>query len=197
MNRRGQAVTEMVFVIPLLMMVISGGLFMAYGAWQGLRTQQAANLAARIQGQERVAGGTDQGSIEKENGMDGDPDPTAAGNDTDEKFTGTPNQPGGDSVYSRLYTMVKQNFFPHNQGEVFIPKPVIGQNVDRVKIVRVLDVPKLPFLSGETMPKQIKIEATAWGGEDTYMYGLPRWGKSTTSNSEWRRMVGDNSGNHD
>src|ERR1051326_2875203 len=46
----GQAITEMVIVIPLLIMLLSGAMAWVYTCWQGVKVQQAANIAARIQG---------------------------------------------------------------------------------------------------------------------------------------------------
>src|SRR5262245_39084837 len=75
----GQGTTEIALMLPLFVILLGGVLFVGYMCWQGLKVQQAANLAARIQGQERVAGGYAPPNnpnvgvqfIRQDNGIDG------------------------------------------------------------------------------------------------------------------------------
>ena len=203
MTRRGQASLEMVFLIPLFAGIIGGGMFMVYSFWQGIKVQQGANLAARIQGQERVSGGLTKQGIEDTNGVgvdmsfsNGDSDPTQTTNPTPTKAAGL----SANTVYGRYRKAVQEMFSDSSQ--VYVPPPLIGQNIDKVKVVRVINVPKIPFFESKNASKQIKLEGTAWGGEDTYMYGLPRWGQTsnvnnTGSDSEWRKLAGDKTSEHD
>lgn len=206
MNRRGQATTEMVFIFPLLLAVIGAFMFLLYGAWQGIKTQQAANLAARIQGQERVQGGTGLPEIDRENGNavgQGDTLSMDSSDSTDSsrpKAHGNINQPSRTSVYGRYYFLIKEQLFPKN-AQVIIPAPVIGQNIDKVSVFRLIDVPNIPFIKPGTLPKQIQLQGTAWGGEDTYMYALPRWGQTGSGGSgapEWNNLTKElPAGQHD
>jgi hypothetical protein len=172
-------------------------MFSLYTAWQGLRVQQAANLAARIQGQERVSGGTSVQAIDQQNGDEvgtGDTLNTNSGNSSAQSQPGgNINRPDPSSVYGKYYFLVKSQFFPKTQDQVFIPKPIIGQNVDRVSVTRVIHIPTIPFLSQNGLPKTMVLQGAAWGGEDTSMYGLPRW------LVEWMRLMTDsaNSSDHD
>src|SRR6185437_7643503 len=116
LNHRGQGMSEMLIVMPLLISILGGGMFFVYTAWQGIKVQQAANLAARIQGQERVSGGTSPENIEHENGTGigaGDPDPAASGASPNQKFNGSPSPVPNTSVFGKYYEAVKDNFFPN------------------------------------------------------------------------------------
>ena len=53
--RSGQATVEMAIRSPLLLALIGGGILVVFSCWQGIKVQQGANLAARIQGEERVS----------------------------------------------------------------------------------------------------------------------------------------------
>src|SRR5688572_3895751 len=68
-RRAGQATTEMLFILPLLLILAACAAYITYICWQGLKVQQAANLAARINGQERVGGAKDFNQIYLDNGL--------------------------------------------------------------------------------------------------------------------------------
>src|SRR5262245_41063657 len=68
--RSGQGMTEIVIMMPLFVILACGVLSIGYMCWQGLKVQEAANLAARIQGQERVSGGASTDTILQDNGLD-------------------------------------------------------------------------------------------------------------------------------
>jgi hypothetical protein len=202
MNRNGQAMSEMLFIAPLLLAIIGGSLFVVYGAWQGIRVQQAANLGARIQGEERIAGGSSAPKIEEENGNGlgaGDPDPDNSANLPGVKFTQTPSRVPNTSVYGKFYNLIKDEFFPTFKSQVYVPPPQIGQNIDEVKVVRIINLPKIPFFNWGKGEEQLRLEGTAWGGEDTYAYGLPRWGRvGNNGDAEWRqRLIADKNQPHD
>lgn len=192
MNRKGQATTEMVFLLPILILVIGGGIALVYMCWQGLVVQQAANVAARIQGEERVGGGTSLDQIYQQNGegpyTSGDSDPTQM----DPKQAHVTSPPP-DSVYEKYYKVVKKMFGAY-AGQTFVPPPVIGQNVDQVTVARVISLTKLKVPGFKWKQDQAVLSGKAWGGEDTYMYGLPRWGKSGGSGGsngqpEWKNLL--------
>lgn len=174
-------------MLPLFMILAAGALFVGYICWQGLKVQQAANLAARIQGQERVGGGRSQQSIAQDNGLDsgGDTvpdDSSMSGLAQDpnalDRFKSAPN--GG--VYGKFYQAVHEMFGPGEQQKLFVPPPEKeGINSDRIRVIRVLNPPKI----FDYQMKPIKLEATAYGGEDTHMYGLPRWGKTANSQGQF------------
>jgi hypothetical protein len=173
MNKRGQAAAELAMIVPLLVMLCAGAMAVAYICWQGIKTQEAANLAARIQGQERVSGGTSVGNISFENGdylkgdsVPGDPEDVRRG-------LRSRTRPPLRTVYGRYYAAAKSLFSPNEQTKLFIPRPVTRTNSDEVRVVRVMNPPKVFNFE---LPS-VKIESNAYGGEDSYMYGLPRWGK--------------------
>src|SRR5262249_44332746 len=68
-NTKGQSSVEMVFILPLLIMLAGGMLFVINAGWQDLKVQQAANLLARVEGQEKVMGGASVSAIANENGF--------------------------------------------------------------------------------------------------------------------------------
>jgi hypothetical protein len=184
-NRKGQAMTEMLFILPLFVAVAAAGIFVVYTSWQNVRVQQAANLAARIQGQERIGGGRSVQEIERENGVGaGDEDPTT----TSGKVANASGSAPTGSVYEKFHKRVKA-MFPYARKSTYVPPPEIGQNVDRVKVIRVINLPKIPFFEWKTKDTQVKLKGEAYGGEDTFMYGLPRWGRSNSAESEWRSLV--------
>jgi hypothetical protein len=189
----GQAATEIVLLLPLFVTLIGAGMFLLYSAWQGIKTQQAANFAARIQGQERVAGGTGLPQIDQANGAQvGEGDSMSGDTSNGGKVQASVNPPNDRaSVYGKFYYLVKNNFFAKSvQNEVIIPQPIIGQNIDKVSVTRLINVPNIPFLKSGTLPSQVQVQGTAWGGEDTYMYGLPRWGPTTGSDTpEWKDLI--------
>ena len=186
MNKRGQAMTEMVFVIPLLVMLAAGVMSVVYMCWQGVKVQQAANLAARIQGQERVAGGVNQSAIAMDNGV-----PGSNFGDRDLKKMSPGEQrayekarQGGAPIYSGVYGKIQKAvrtiFESGDQSGISIPTPKYGTvgYSDKVTVQRVI-VP--PSFFGLSVSPQV-LEGTAYGGEDSHMYGLVRWG-STNPNS--------------
>ncbi len=189
----GQAALEMVFLVPLFVILIGGAMSAVYVGWQSLKVQEAANMGARIQGQERVGGGKDFDSIQAVNGQD------EAGERVYDNMGDPRSQaPQKPSVYRRVYFSVKSFFSKMEQEAVFIPKPIVGQNVDEVQVHRFLKLPDIPFLNRRGVDR-VKLSGRAWGGEDTYMYGLPRWGKTGSSSDlggnsgsgeyEWQRLL--------
>src|ERR1019366_5931745 len=68
-KEKGQTTVEMIFVLPLLIMLAGGMIFFVYVGFQDIKLQQAANLAARVEGQEKVSGGTSTQEIDAENGF--------------------------------------------------------------------------------------------------------------------------------
>jgi hypothetical protein len=180
-NRRGQAMTELVMLIPLLLMLAAGGMTILYVCWQGIKVQQAANLAARIQGQQRVAGGVSTNAIMTDNGTatgsDIDPTKDATGLDADRMavlMNSRKVKPPTWSVYGQIVRAVRQFFNPGEQSTVFVPMPTYGAigYSDQVKVVRVWQPPRIFGLKF----RPIMLPATAYGGEDPHMYGLVRWG---------------------
>ncbi len=184
----GQAMTEMVFIIPLLLMLAAGVMSVVYMCWQGVKVQQAANLAARIQGQERVAGGTSLASIAQDNGTAstrGDWDPTKDTIKLDDARVKALRQASKapqslSTVYGKLHSAVFGLFGAGEQQDLFVPLPQYGSvgYSDQVKVIRLITFPKIFGLQLDP----IALVATAYGGEDTHMYGLVRWG-STNSNT--------------
>lgn len=194
--RKGQATSEMLFLAPFFVILIGGAISVVYLGWQNLKVQQAANVAARIQGQERVGGGKDFQSIMEVNGQLSSGDNVYA--NAGEGSNG--DEPPGDSVYGHVYQMVKKKFYsPSEEKSVFVPKPTIGQNVDEVQVYRFVKLPKIPFMNRNSDNQTVRLEGKAWGGEDTYMYGLPRWGKTGNNNGglEWQRLIKNSATNQD
>jgi hypothetical protein len=157
--------------------------------YQGLKTQQAANLAARIQGQERVMGGATARSILDDNGgADGSGDWVPASNPDPEAESPALHARAGAapslrSVYGRYYKAAKDLFGARDK--VFVPPPISGVNTDQVRVVRVMNPPKMFGLQ----LKPMVVEATAYGGEDSRMYGLPRWGTSSNGASFYKSQI--------
>ena len=196
-QKRGQTTVEMAFLLPLMVMMIGAAMFILYVCWQGIRTQQAANLAARGQGQERVAGGTSLGGIDQDNGN------TASALNTDVgvgfaqwtpsarvNAAPTPAATGG-GLSGKINDLVRALFPGTSSAQAYLQPPVIGQNVDTVSVVRVVTMPRIPFMNDPGTRPQITIHATSYGGEDTFMYGLPRWGRTaSSSDAQWKDFVG-------
>jgi hypothetical protein len=114
----------------------------------GVRAQQAANLAARIQGQERVSGGRDAGQISQM------------------------NIEGGASAYGHYKEEIRV-FLQLREGEGWTASPpTIRLGSDEVRVTTRATFPSVAGFEAQ----DISLEANAYGGEDTYMYGLPRWG---------------------
>jgi hypothetical protein len=185
MNQRGQGMTEIVLMLPIFIILMAGTASIAYMCWQGLKVQQAANLAARINGQERISGGPSESSIRQDNGLDGGVE--RAPDDSEiEQLSNDPNalsglkaKPSG-GVYGKMYTAVHEMFNTGEQAKLFVPPPINqGINTDTVQVVRVLNPPKV--LGFQLSP--VRLEARAYGGEDTHLYALPRWGKTSNTNN--------------
>jgi hypothetical protein len=197
LSASGQAVTEMVFVLPLLIMLAGGMLFMVYAGWQDLKLQQAANLLARVEGQEKVGGGPNIGAINQENGFGPgsgyqDADATV-GNKNFDTGNETVNSGGSPVLFTRMINLLK-GLFPG--GGVSLAQPVSGQNVDQITVTKVMPMFKIPFLSkgNAGLPQQIVLQGQAYGGEDPYMYALPRWGTTSDpgnggTSPEWRKLL--------
>lgn len=199
-NKQGQTTVEMVFVLPLLIMLAGGMLFMVYAGWQDLKLQQAANLLARVEGQEKVSGGTSIDAINTENGWIGSGsgfrDADAKIDDTNFGITGTGSvsSRGAPTLFLRMINLLK-GLFPG--GGVTLSQPRSGQNVDQITITRIIPTFKIPFMKGNAgLPKQIVLQGQAYGGEDPYMYALPRWGATgNDSHPEWRKLLSDTNRN--
>jgi hypothetical protein len=184
MNKKGQASAELVILLPLFLMLAAGAMSFAYMCWQGIKVQQAANLAARMQGQERVSGSSSVDWIKQDNGVGMGFGDTAPEVDSAQKVVtsqGERSAPPATSVYGRFYREVQGMFTPGEQEKLFIPEPHAGLNSDAVNVVRLLQPPKN---MGLKLPP-IKLEATAYGGEDPHMYGLPRWGRPQGSSQQF------------
>jgi len=176
--------TEMVFLIPLLFILGAGVLAVAYACLQGIKVQQAANLVARIQGQERVAGGFNLQTINQDNGVaanSGDKDPTLLTLDpTNQNWRTLPkSQPSQGTVYAKIKKEVHDMFDASDAPDIFVPQPkygLVGYS-DQVKVVRIWQPPEI---FGYQIPP-IMLSATGYGGEDSHMYGLVRWGSTAYS----------------
>jgi hypothetical protein len=192
-GQSGQAAVEMVFIIPLLLGLAVGVGSVIYICTQGVKVQQAANLAARIQGQERVSGGVSLSMIQQDNGVDstrGDVDPTKDSIPLDAARAAALQASQrplalATSVYGKLQRAVRSFFGAGEQQDVFVPLPQYGSvgYSDQVKVVRLMVPP--PILGIQLAP--LLLSATAYGGEDTHMYGLVRWGSTANgaqSNSQ-------------
>jgi len=68
-NKKGQSTSEMVLILPIFVVIATAMLATVYMSEQALKTQEGAVLAGRMVGQERVAGGIDEPSIQKANGF--------------------------------------------------------------------------------------------------------------------------------
>jgi hypothetical protein len=194
-SHNGQAMTEMIFILPLFLFLTGGAMAVTYMCWQGIKVQQAANLAARIEGQERVAGGPGVTDIQQVNGLYpgvGDADPTDPANralimknpsSALNALTKArpPDVAGQPSVYGKYYDVIRGMFSSGENQKLYVPPPNIGVNTDQVKVVRVMAPPSI---FGRQLPS-LTLEGDAYGGEDPHMYSLPRWGHfgSPTSNN--------------
>ena len=183
-DQEGQAVAELVVILPILLMLAVGVISVVYVCWQGIKVQQAANLAARIEGQERVAGGFNSASIASDNGIfpgmagigtnstSGAIDPnTLEAMRTQQQSLGVMNA----TVFGKVIQAAKSFFSPSEQQNVVVATPQFGAvgYSDKIRIFRTVTTP-----SGFGLPsKTITLEGTAYGGEDTHMYGLVRWGR--------------------
>ena len=167
MNKKGQAATELAIVLPIFMALACGVVSIVYMSWQSLKTQQAANLAARIEGQGRIAGGADDTALNQGNGFHIKDGPHSAASDPNDLH---PALQGG--VFQEYYSAVSQMFNAGEQNNMEIKPPTsIGSYTDEVTIVRHFH-PRLLF--GFQVP-DVQVTAKAYGGEDSNMYGLPRW----------------------
>jgi len=187
----GQAVTEFVLLIPLLLMLAGGAIFVVYTCSQGIKVQQAANIAARIQGQERIAGGVNNSSIQGDNGVYngaggqplGAPDLSQITTPLTLSMLNTfrtqraQQAPAPNSVYGEIQKAVNQFFNSSEQNNLFVPAPDYGQagNSDAVKVFRVIIPPNVFGLNFQP----VMLQGRAYGGEDPRAYGLPRWGSTS------------------
>jgi len=183
-NKNGQAVMEMVFILPLFLMLAAGVCALVYMCWQGITVQQAANLAARIQGQERVAGGVSLSSIQQDNGVaaGGDTDPTTVGNLQSGQAGLSQHPAPTGTVYGKLQRAAKSMFGLSEQSSIYVPEPHYGTVgiTDEVKVVRIWDPPKI--FNMDLNP--VMLVGKAYGGEDPHMYGLVRWGSTAYNGSQ-------------
>lgn len=188
----GQATTEMIFLLPIFVILTAAAVFFAYIGWQGVKVQNAANLAARIAGQEYVGGAKDFATIMQDNGLvtslnvqaagDGDPTECAAKPTGDEQrkcidklANGKPKLAGGPTsggLYWSYRRRVYEMFSAGEQDRLFVPTPVSRNETIEVKVIRTLVPPKI---MNWQMPPLVLV-GQAYGGEDTYVYGLPRFG---------------------
>lgn len=185
LSNSGQAATEVLLLVPLFILMIGIGLSVGYLCWQGIKVQEAANFAARVQGQERVGGGFSSTSISTDNGLIGvedklpSPGQLKAWKNDANAMSGLQagSSPGG--VYGKYRALVRDFFSSGERGNLFVPAPTLGINSDRVRVARVIRPPKI--LNFQMQP--IMIQADAYGGEDSRMYGLPRWGSTGNNGS--------------
>lgn len=198
-NRKGQSMVELALILPVVIALGLAASGVAYVCWQGIKTQEAANAAARVQGQERVGGGRNLDEIQMQNrgfgASDFDPSKLASnavGGASGSNSSIQPSMDGQDSasVYGRYRKMVRSQFSEKERPSVYVPPPVIGGNTDQIKVVRVIN---LPTLFGHEF-KPIIIESTAYGGEDPRTHALPRWGAATGNSSEpfWKKDLKGN-----
>src|SRR5205807_1992884 len=82
----------------------------------------------------------------------------------------------GVPLFDRMKTVVRRFFSPGERVQLAFPRT--GRNgVDQINVYRTLSAPHIPFFSGKDgMPSNIVLKGTAYGGEDPFMYALPRWG---------------------
>jgi hypothetical protein len=178
----------MVILLPFLLTLAAGVLAVVYMCWQGVKVQQAANLAARIQGQERVAGGVSYSTIQQDNGVNqgGDVDPTLGKPMDTARYQalilgGQKGKPAAGSVYGKIKQLVRAQFSQAEQAGLFVPFPsygLVGYS-DQVKVVRIWQLPAIFGLN----VAPVSLQATAYGGEDSHMYGLVRWGHTNANGS--------------
>src|SRR5258706_6523351 len=140
-NLKGQTTIEMVFVLPILFMLMGGMLFMVYTGWQDLKIQQAANLIARVEGQEKVSGGVSIDAINKENGFAPGADQLSAdstvGRTKFEINDQTQASSGGSYVLlDRMKNLVGSFLGVGKGADIRVFDPRSGQNVDFIKITR-------------------------------------------------------------
>jgi len=189
----GQSIVEMVFLIPLLLMLVTGALFVVYCCSQGIKVQQAANLAARIQGQEGVNGGLSLGSIQADNGVYNGADGQPLGVPDLGQFSGAlspaqldllrtqreQQEISATSVYGKIQAAVQQFFTSSERTNLWTLAPVTGNSgiSYAVNVIRVIMPPNVFGLNLQPLT----LGATAYGGEDPHEFGLPRWG-STDAN---------------
>jgi hypothetical protein len=212
-GEQGQGMMEMVFLLPLFVILGAGAIMVAYMCWQGIKVQEAANVAARVSGQETVGLAKDLSTLMQDNGLvtglgvqaAGDPDPSEACTQTDPikkqdclgKFLKGPQfgaklgaDPGGtQGVYWGFRKMVYDMFSPGEQKRLFVLAPENRGTVSEVTVKRVMQGPEVFGWK----PPIITVEAKAYGGEDTYMYSLPRSGRTGTngnggSNLLWKQI---------
>ena len=203
-NAKGQSTLEMTFILPLLIMLAGAMVFFVYAGWQDLKVQQAANLAARMEGQEKVSGGTGIEAINQANGFNNSEGNDVVNPDVNDKTVGvSPNTSvsplSGVPLFDRMKTVVRGLFSPGERVQLAFPRT--GQNVDQINVYRTLNTPHIPFFSGKDgMPSKIVLKGTSYGGEDPFMYALPRWGKTSENNDntpEWYRLMKDAREKHD
>jgi hypothetical protein len=185
---------ELTVVIPLLVLLATIIAGVLYVEWQGVKTQEAANLAARLEGQEHISGGKTPQQIALLNGnFEGlSREMPTLNNEldrmTDQEWNHISNSGGGNNgilnIQQKMLDMVRK-FIGR---ESAVQTPVIGTATDSVTVDRAVGVPAA--LGGG----DIVIHSTAYSGaEDTYMYGLPRWGPTDgsqdLSSSYWIKII--------
>lgn len=218
-TRSGQAMTEMVILIPLLVMLAAGAISVSYMCWQGVKVQEAANLAARIAGQETVGTARDRAQVGRDNGLDtslgvyaaGDPDPNTACNQADsnqrqnclDQFVKT-NGSGSSGGVGGYGTKLDGNangaqgvYWNYRRLVYSLFSPgeqkqlFVQPAITRgdESEVKVSRVMRPPKIFGWQMPI-VTVEAKAYGGEDTYMYSLKRAGH-TNNNAQtlWEKLM--------
>jgi len=196
-RREGQSTVEMIIIMPTLVILAAAVISIVYMSWQGVKVQQAANMAARAAGQEVVGAAQDFGKVMEDNGMMTGLGARAAG-DTDPSVSCPQNDPraqascleqfrqgmGGklppDAGRGMYWDYRKKVYAMFNKGEqekLFVPAPRVRNGVVEVKVIRVMYPPKV---FDWQMPP-IQVIGKAYGGEETYMYGLPRGGTFSQS----------------
>ncbi len=220
-SNKGQGTTEMVFLIPLFVTLAAGAIFIVYMCWQGIKVQEAANFAARVAGQESVGGARDYATLLSDNGVltavgstaAGDADPSTCQQADTTKMqacldsmlatnggsgagagnlgTKTPASGGGTGVYWSFRKAVYNMFSAGEQKNLFVPAPATRGGITEVKVNRVMRAPTI----FNWHPPIVSIEGKAYGGEDTYMYALRRFGHTggiTTNNTDlpfWQQIL--------
>jgi len=212
-TQSGQGITEMVFLIPLFVILGVGAVSVSYMCWQGIKVQEAANVAARVAGQETVGGAKDFATMMQDNGLvtglgvnaAGDPDPSTecdqadavsrqtcltnlangngAGSSIGTKLAGDGG--GVKGVYWDFRKLIYSLFTPGEQKRLYVPTPTTRGGVSEVKVTRIMQAPKI---FGWQAPP-VSVSAKAYGGEDPYMYSLPRFGHTNSGGDPFWQQV--------
>ena len=114
----------------------------------------------------------------------------------DSDFDLSPNQQvtsgGAFRLKDRMRNLLKAVWLGSRKG-LSLPDPRPGQNIDMITVTKTLPAFKFPFIKDNAgLPQEVTLKGTAYGGEDPYMYALPRWGTLPGKKTpEWRRLLSD------